>query len=105
MRAKTINEINFERKGSSLNKLKIGTKYSPKTAEVSAIMDLNGNLIQDEYDKKKFLQNIQNGFYPSNIMVLIMNNTDNTKFGLTSNELKDYGYLGINYKDKYYKLG
>ena len=100
--------INFKRGGDPLDKIRVGKSYSPKTLEVDGLystkfvaLNSGGNEITDPYDVKKFLQNVQNGFYPCNFYLKPNEFTDL----IPSDELLERGYTGILFKGKYYKLG
>ena len=108
MKAKKVYEnINFDRDADSLDKLGVGKKHAPGTAHVLEITDTNGARIEHEYDRKKFLQNIQNGLYPSNFYVVLGDESviNQTANWIAADKLRTVGYTSIYHDGKYYELG
>jgi hypothetical protein len=102
MKARYVYEsLRFEREGNPLDKIQSGINYSPKTFRVDGIFTRYDVPIKEPYDIRKFLQNIQNGFYPVNFFL----KQEGTEKRISSDWLKEYGYTGIVYEDKYYPLG
>jgi len=100
--------IDFNREGTPLDKIRVGRSYSPKTFNLKGLRSSRFTRsksgaydIIDPYDIKKFLQNIQAGFYPSNFYLESEDSVDL----ICADELLEMGYTGILFKEKYYRLG
>jgi len=106
MRAKTVNEnINFKRGGSVKDTIGIGEHRSEVTFEVGAVASESGYRMEG-YDERKFLSNIENGFYPANMGVMAIGESPKGyQAYYASTELRDLGYQFLKFKEKYYKLG
>ena len=100
---KSTNE-SFTRSGNPLDKMRIGGKYAEGTFNIRDIWGGLENHIENEYDIRKFLQNLTRGFYPSNFYISDNIHPMMGNF-LCADELKKEGYKRVRYKDQYYELG
>jgi hypothetical protein len=103
--------LNFERGQEPRDAMGIGKKHDPEVYIANAIIDTNGKPLVDDYDIRKFLQNMESmGISPANLF--LANLQDLTAQWIRAgdsawsvDELKKDGYKEVFFRDKYYTIG
>lgn len=109
MRANYVYEaIDFERGQNPKDALDIGRYRSDVTLDMDKsrgfVATPSAVPLEDPYDLRKFFQNLESGFYPSNLGILYYNRNGVLEYVYADN-LKKSGFDNILYKGKRYFLG
>jgi hypothetical protein len=102
---KVFENINFERGKDPKSSMNVGRFRDEITLTIHGIVsERTKDPITSEYDVRKYFQNLENGFFPSNIMMMENYPGQPTAYYFPE-DLLDLGYKNVRYLDKIYKIG
>ena len=104
-----LENVRFERGMDPKDSMKVGRKHDPEVYIANVVVDTRGKPLTDEYDIRKFFQNLENGLFPSNLFAAHFKDPTGefVRAGDSAwkgDELKRDGYKEVFFRDKYYTI-